>query len=171
MGGPTRSSGHSGPAPAAGPGAGPTWHVDIGGDQVRRRRPAAGRPEAAVFFNHPDHAKHVLADNHANYAKGIGLVHARRALGDGLLTSDGELTGFHGVGESFAAVPDQAMFELETLSAVPTWIPLRSAAAIPARPSASAGAVLPCDLRLEGLPGRAVVPEPMLSCGCVPACR
>jgi enediyne biosynthesis protein E7 len=43
------------------------------------------------FFNHPSHAKHVLADNAANYRKGIGLVHARRALGDGLLTSEGEL--------------------------------------------------------------------------------
>jgi cytochrome P450 len=143
------------------------------------------------LFNHPDHAKHVLADNAANYHKGIGLVHARRALGDGLLTSEGELwreqrrviqpafqhrrivaqapaiaaeaaalvarlrnragqgpvdvveemTGltlgvlgralldsdlgaFGGIGTSFAAVQDQAMFELETLSAVPTWIPL-----------------------------------------------
>jgi len=43
------------------------------------------------FFNHPDHAKHVLADNSGNYTKGLGLVHARRALGDGLLTSEGEL--------------------------------------------------------------------------------
>src|SRR5882724_6002840 len=43
------------------------------------------------FFNHPDYAKHVLADNSENYEKGIGLVHARRALGDGLLTSEGEL--------------------------------------------------------------------------------
>jgi cytochrome P450 len=144
------------------------------------------------FFNHPDHAKHVLADNAANYGKGIGLIHARRALGDGLLTSDGELwreqrrviqpafqnrrltqyagavgqeavrlaerlrthaggppvevleemtrltlgvlgrtlldaddlSGFHGLGESFGAVQDQAMFEVETLSAVPTWVPL-----------------------------------------------
>ncbi|GAA3748567.1 cytochrome P450 [Salinactinospora qingdaonensis] len=48
-------------------------------------------PKALYFFNHPDHAKHVLADNSANYRKGIGLVHARRALGDGLLTSEGEL--------------------------------------------------------------------------------
>jgi cytochrome P450 len=43
------------------------------------------------FFNHPSHAKYVLADNAANYRKGIGLVHARRALGDGLLTSEGTL--------------------------------------------------------------------------------
>ena len=147
--------------------------------------------KSLYFFNHPDHAKHVLADNAANYRKGIGLMHARRALGDGLLTSEGELwrkqrkvvqpafqsrriaeqatvvaeeagrlvgrlrdrigqgpvdvtaelTGltlgvlgrslldadlraFGDVGADFAAVQDQAMFELATLSAVPMWIPL-----------------------------------------------
>ncbi|GAA2868418.1 cytochrome P450 [Actinoplanes cyaneus] len=143
------------------------------------------------FFNHPEHAKHVLADNAANYHKGIGLVHARRALGDGLLTSEGalwreqrkvvqpafqsrriaaqadvvaeeaaklvarlrrhvngepvevlhEMTGltlgvlgrtlldadlgrFETIGGDFAAVQDQAMFELATLSAVPMQVPL-----------------------------------------------
>lgn len=148
-------------------------------------------PKQLYFFNHPDHAKHVLADNSANYRKGLGLVHARRALGDGLLTSDGELwrkqrkviqpafqnrrlaqyatvvgeeaaglvdrlaagaagtpvdvlhemtgltlgvlgrtlldadlSAYVGVGESFAAVQDQAMFELVSLSAVPPWVPL-----------------------------------------------
>jgi cytochrome P450 len=48
-------------------------------------------PKTLYFFNRPDLAKHVLADNSANYHKGIGLVQARRALGDGLLTSEGEL--------------------------------------------------------------------------------
>lgn len=43
------------------------------------------------FFNHPTHAKHVLADNAANYHKGFGLAQAKRALGDGLLTSEGAL--------------------------------------------------------------------------------
>jgi cytochrome P450 len=148
-------------------------------------------PKTLYFFNHPEHAKHVLADNAANYHKGIGLVHARRALGDGLLTSEGalwrkqrgvvqpafanrriaaqagivaheavmlvhrlraagrdgpvdvvrELTGltlgvlgrtlldadlgrFSTVGGDFAAVQDQAMFELATLGAVPTMLPL-----------------------------------------------
>ena len=57
------------------------------GDAVRM---AIG-PKTLYFFNHPDHAKHVLADNAANYHKGIGYVQARRALGDGLLTSEGEL--------------------------------------------------------------------------------
>ncbi|MFI6422837.1 cytochrome P450 [Streptomyces sp. NPDC050842] len=48
-------------------------------------------PKTLYFFNHPDYAKHVLVDNAANYHKGIGLAQARRALGDGLLTSEGEL--------------------------------------------------------------------------------
>jgi enediyne biosynthesis protein E7 len=43
------------------------------------------------FFNHPDHAKHILIDNASNYGKGIGLIQARRALGQGLLTADGNI--------------------------------------------------------------------------------
>lgn len=49
-------------------------------------------PKTIYFFNHPDHAKYVLADNPANYRKGMGLAEARkRLLGDGLLTSEGDL--------------------------------------------------------------------------------
>jgi cytochrome P450 len=47
-------------------------------------------PKTLHLFNHPDYAKHVLADNPTNYHKGIGLTHARRVIGDGLLTSEGE---------------------------------------------------------------------------------
>ncbi|MEZ0075131.1 cytochrome P450 [Planotetraspora sp. GP83] len=57
------------------------------GDAVR----LAIGPKAIYLFNHPDHAKHVLADNSAAYHKGIGLAEARRVIGDGLLTSEGEL--------------------------------------------------------------------------------
>ena len=57
------------------------------GDAVR----LAVGPKVLYLFNHPDHARHVLADNSANYHKGIGLVQAKRALGDGLLTSEGDL--------------------------------------------------------------------------------
>lgn len=57
------------------------------GDAVRLRM----GPKSLFLLNHPDHAKHVLSENHANYRKGLGLVHARRALGNGLLTSEGEL--------------------------------------------------------------------------------
>ncbi|NHA69050.1 cytochrome P450 [Phycicoccus flavus] len=42
------------------------------------------------YLTHPHHAQHVLAGNAANYVKGIGQRQARRALGDGLLTSEGE---------------------------------------------------------------------------------
>lgn len=48
-------------------------------------------PKKMYIFNRPDYAKHVLADNAANYHKGIGLVESRKILGDGLLTSEGEL--------------------------------------------------------------------------------
>jgi enediyne biosynthesis protein E7 len=48
-------------------------------------------PKTLYFFNHPDTAKHVLADNASNYDKGIGYQEAKRALGDGLLTSAGDL--------------------------------------------------------------------------------
>jgi cytochrome P450 len=61
--------------------------ADRYGDAVR----LAIGPKALYFFNHPDHAKHVLADNAANYHKGVGYIEARKALGDGLLTSEGTL--------------------------------------------------------------------------------
>jgi enediyne biosynthesis protein E7 len=57
------------------------------GDAVR----VAIGPKKLYIFNHPEHAKHVLADNAANYHKGIGYTEAKRALGDGLLTSEGSL--------------------------------------------------------------------------------
>jgi len=175
--------------------------MTMGRDRLGMMTSAAGRygdvarlpvgPKQLWFFNHPEHAKHVLADNAGNYHKGIGLVHARRALGDGLLTSEGalwreqrkvvqpafqsrriaaqagviaeeagklvarlrrhaggepidvlhEMTGltlgvlgrtlldadlsrFETIGADFAAVQDQAMFELATLGAVPTQVPL-----------------------------------------------
>jgi cytochrome P450 len=175
--------------------------LTMGRDRIGMMTSAAGRygdacklpvgPKSLYFFNHPDHAKHVLADNAANYHKGIGLVHARRALGDGLLTSEGELwrkqrrviqpafqsrriaeqdtvvaeeaaglsrrllaragqgpvdvvhemtsltlgvvgrtlldadlSRFPHIGRDFAAIQDQAMFELASLNAVPPWVPL-----------------------------------------------
>ncbi|MGY1581095.1 cytochrome P450 [Streptomyces sp. MN13] len=72
----------------------------LAGDRLAMMTAAAGYgdavrlplgPKTLYFFNHPDHAKHVLADNAANYHKGIGLAQSRRALGDGLLTSEGDL--------------------------------------------------------------------------------
>jgi len=61
--------------------------VEEYGDAVR----VAIGPKKLYIFNHPDHAKHVLSDNAANYHKGIGYTEAKRALGDGLLTSEGAL--------------------------------------------------------------------------------
>jgi cytochrome P450 len=46
-------------------------------------------PKMLYLFNHPDHVKRVLTENPGNYRKGLGQEHARRALGDGLLTSEG----------------------------------------------------------------------------------
>ncbi|WP_410658271.1 cytochrome P450 [Amycolatopsis sp. lyj-112] len=63
---------------------------DSAGDYGDVVRIAIG-PKTMYLVNHPDLAKHVLADNAANYHKGIGLQEARRALGDGLLTSDGDV--------------------------------------------------------------------------------
>jgi cytochrome P450 len=63
------------------------WGVATYGDAVRL--PLG--PKTLHLFNHPDYAKHVLADNPFNYHKGIGQAHARRVMGDGLLTSEGEL--------------------------------------------------------------------------------
>ena len=175
--------------------------ITMGRDRLGMMTTAAARygdaarlpvgPKELYFFNHPEHARHVLADNAANYHKGIGLTHARRALGDGLLTSEGDvwrkqrrviqpafqsrriaeqagvvadeaakltarlrsrigrgpvdvqqamtgltlgvlgrtlldtdLSRFPAIGRDFAAVQDQAMFELASLNAVPPWVPL-----------------------------------------------
>jgi enediyne biosynthesis protein E7 len=61
--------------------------ADEFGDAVRIRM----GPKTLYLFNHPDHAKHVLADSADNYHKGMGLTEAKRVIGEGLLTSEGEL--------------------------------------------------------------------------------
>lgn len=80
--------------------AAPSLLRQLAGDRLAMMTAAAGYgdavrlplgPKTLYFFNHPDYAKHVLVDNAANYHKGIGLAQARRALGDGLLTSEGDL--------------------------------------------------------------------------------
>ncbi|HEU4509656.1 MAG TPA: cytochrome P450 [Pyrinomonadaceae bacterium] len=48
-------------------------------------------PKSLYLLNHPDYARHVLCDNETNYRKGLGLIEARPLLGEGLLTSNGEL--------------------------------------------------------------------------------
>lgn len=48
-------------------------------------------PKRLYLLGHPDHARHVLCENHQNYSKGLGLAEAKPLLGEGLLTSEGEL--------------------------------------------------------------------------------
>jgi Cytochrome P450 len=47
-------------------------------------------PQETFFLNHPDLIKDVLVTNHANFEKGLVLKRAKRLLGDGLLTSEGD---------------------------------------------------------------------------------
>jgi len=47
-------------------------------------------PQEAFFINHPDLIKDVLVTNHQHFMKGIVLQRAKRLLGEGLLTSEGE---------------------------------------------------------------------------------
>lgn len=50
---------------------------------------AGGEPMCLV--NHPDHVKHVLQDNASSYHKGFSYDRIRPLLGNGLLTSEGDL--------------------------------------------------------------------------------
>lgn len=47
-------------------------------------------PQQAFFFNHPDYIKDILVTNNQNFMKGLALQRAKRLLGEGLLTSEGE---------------------------------------------------------------------------------
>jgi cytochrome P450 len=47
-------------------------------------------PQEAFFLNHPEYIKDVLVTNHQNFHKGLVLQRAKRLLGEGLLTSEGE---------------------------------------------------------------------------------
>ena len=50
-----------------------------------------GRRRHVYVINHPDDVKRVLVSNHNNYRKGFGLDRVRMLLGNGIVTSDGEL--------------------------------------------------------------------------------
>jgi len=52
---------------------------------------APGRKSYTYVINHPDDVKRVLVTNHRNYTKGIGLDRVKILLGNGIMTSEGEL--------------------------------------------------------------------------------
>lgn len=56
------------------------------GDVVRFR---AG-PQRVFLLNHPDYVRDVLVTHHGRFIKGRALQRAKRLLGEGLLTSEGE---------------------------------------------------------------------------------
>jgi cytochrome P450 len=56
------------------------------GDAYRTHSPAIERD--LFVFSHPDHVRHVLVDNTANYRKGIGIERVAILLGNGLMTSE-----------------------------------------------------------------------------------
>lgn len=58
-------------------------HGDVVGFRMGRRR--------LYLFRHPEDFRHILCVNPQGYAKGVGLDEARPLLGDGPLTSEGEL--------------------------------------------------------------------------------
>jgi len=58
------------------------------GDIYRFRSPAEGE---LWVINHPDDVKRVLVSNHKNYTKGIGLDRVKILLGNGIMTSEGDL--------------------------------------------------------------------------------
>lgn len=47
-------------------------------------------PQEVFFLNHPDLIKEVLVTNNDNFMKGLALQRAKRLLGEGMLTSEGE---------------------------------------------------------------------------------
>jgi cytochrome P450 len=59
------------------------------GDIYRVYSPA--RRSYVYVINHPDDVKRVLVANHRNYTKGLGLDRVKILLGNGIMTSEGEL--------------------------------------------------------------------------------
>jgi len=56
------------------------------GDAYRVHSPTLGRD--LFVFSHPEHLRHVLVDNTANYRKGLGIERVAILLGNGLMTSE-----------------------------------------------------------------------------------
>src|SRR5262249_15341404 len=47
-------------------------------------------PQTAFFLNHPDYIKEALVTYNNNFKKGLVLQRAKRLIGEGLLTSEGD---------------------------------------------------------------------------------
>jgi len=84
---------------------GPRYYTPFGALSTLRRNPLQFYMDAAKFgdivrvqmgpwfhhfLTHPDHIKHVLQDNNQNYGRSIFMKMLKPALGDGLLTSEGD---------------------------------------------------------------------------------
>lgn len=52
---------------------------------------APGRKSYTYVINHPDDVRRILVANHRNYTKGIGVDRIKLLLGNGIMTSEGEL--------------------------------------------------------------------------------
>jgi cytochrome P450 len=52
---------------------------------------APGRKSYTYVIHHPDDVKRVLVTNHRNYTKGVGLDRVKILLGNGIMTSEGDL--------------------------------------------------------------------------------
>ena len=59
------------------------------GDAFRMHSPILGKD--LFVLSHPNHVRHMLVDNQANFSKGIGIERIAILLGNGLMTSDGAL--------------------------------------------------------------------------------
>jgi cytochrome P450 len=75
----------------------PSFQADATGFLLRTAREQGdvawfrlGRTDA-VLLSHPDHVRQVLVDRAADFTKGRLMQRARRLLGDGLLTSEGDM--------------------------------------------------------------------------------
>ena len=97
------SSSISAAAAAAPPEPQISFDIGEGGDALERMRElylrfgdiyrvySPSRRGYVYVINHPDDVKRVLVSNHGNYRKGFGLDRVRILLGNGIVTSDGEL--------------------------------------------------------------------------------
>jgi cytochrome P450 len=64
--------------------------AEVGGNKGRIGRLIMG-PKVGHVVSHPEHVRYVLAQKSSNYVKGSTLNNLRLLVGEGLITSDGEV--------------------------------------------------------------------------------